>query len=361
MSQARILWPSSCCAIVCLILFSSEVIADSGKDKLPAEQEKKINAEIHALSTKAESAADFSTVIDKCRSALNKSLSDASEKYVKSTLAYCLNQRGAKRLDLAEDFLSVANEQQAEATAKAAKQDFDESISVDATRWATFFNRATYYCIQHDYQTALKDLDTALQINPGLIKALSNRAEINYHLKNYDQAIKDYEAILAKQSGNFQAITGRSHCWFAQSKFEQALKEYELVVRLQPGEPIALVNRGDAYMALRNWQAAYDDYQSSVTSKPTSLGYQQAAWLLATCPEDEYYQPETALSLAEKAIQMDKSSARAYDAQAAALAALGRFEEAISSQQKAIELDKSNASELKERLEMYKNSEAYHQ
>ena len=335
--------------------------AQSESDKLSVKQESEINSNIYSLTSNAKTAADFTGVIEACEQALQKPLSKKTHDYVVTMKSYCLNQRGSRRLDLAENFRSANNQKQADTTAIAAKQDFDQSIESDKNLWSAYVNRAAFYAQKKNYHAALKDLDSALQIKPGVIAAIFNRAEINYHVGRFDEAAKDYSQILDAQSGNLQAITGRAHCWFAQGKYNEALSEYEIVLKLKPNDPVALVNRGDVHQAQGNWKAAYDDYIASASNQPTAIAYQQAAWLNATCPDAEFYQPETAKALIEKALELEKVSPRGLDVQAAVFATLGEFDKAVDTQEKAIELAGLRTNEMNERLDLYRANKAYQQ
>lgn len=361
MFQHRHIFRQALTGLVTICIFSTPLFAQGENDGLTKKQENQINSNIYKLTSNAKTAGDFSNVIESCDEALAKSLSKQSQEFVVQIKSYCLNQRGSKRLDLADDFRAVNNIQQAETTATAAKSDFDLAIEIDKKRWPAYLNRAVWYAKENKFEDALADLNTALEINPGLIKALFNRAEINYHLGNYETAAKDYTQILETQSGNLQAITGRAHCWFAQGNHKDALQEYEIVLRLKPNDPIALVNRGDAHQALGNWKEAYEDYFASANSKPTAVAYQQVAWLLATCPESEYYQPDTAQVLIDKAFEFDDQSSRIFEVKAAVLATLGKFNEAISAQEKSIEMAQGTTAELESRLALYRENKAYQQ
>ena len=123
-------------------------------------------------------------------------------------------------------------------------------------------------------------------------------------------------------------------------------------------------NRGDAYRAIRQWQKAADDFRQAIDlNSKFGRAYQSAAWLMATCPNPQFRNPELAVRAAERAIELDGSAAYIYlDTLAAALANSGQFKRAQQVQRRAIETAPAeNVGPLKQRIQLYSMHKPYRQ
>ena len=96
---------------------------------------------------------------------------------------------------------------------------------------------------------------------------------------------------------------------------------------------------------------------------PTAL--KETAWLLATHPDPRIRDPETAISLAERASELPGADDPSMlDALAAAYAAADRFELAVATAERALELAHAQqaaglAGAIGERLELYRLAQPY--
>ena len=144
-------------------------------------------------------------------------------------------------------------------------------------------------------------------------------------------------------------------------EFREALADYHQAVRLDPNNAAAYTNRGDMYADFGRWANASSDYRTAIKLNP-SLGraYQSAAWLMATCPDEEFRNPDQALEAAEKAIELDgETDYRYLETLAAAEANAGHFADAIDTQAKAIEVTPVDYRQsAQQRMELYEQNTA---
>jgi len=136
------------------------------------------------------------------------------------------------------------------------------------------------------------------------------------------------------------------HSKLALGKTELALSDYQAVAKLQPGNPNVYVNIGDAFQELGKWKSAQENFDKSISLKPTGVALQRSAWLKATCPNKSFSNPEQAIQLANRAIELTGDSYVNLDTLAAAQAATGKYGIARTTQHKAIVL--ANAIESAE-------------
>ena len=92
---------------------------------------------------------------------------------------------------------------------------------------------------------------------------------------------------------------------------------------------------------------------------------QNAAWMMATCPEDFYRDPDAAAKTAQKAIDASRGNINAHLVHVLAMsqAAQGDFSNAINTINQAIQLTDEGPlrSELSQHRSLFQNKKAYRQ
>ena len=93
-------------------------------------------------------------------------------------------------------------------------------------------------------------------------------------------------------------------------------------MELDPRNPERITNRGDAYRSLGQWEQAANDFRQAVNlDNHFGRAFQSVAWLMATCPDEQYRHPDLAVRAAQKAIELDGDEDYIYlDTLAAAFA-----------------------------------------
>ncbi len=320
-------------------------------------------SDIYGLTQTAKTSKDFSVIIEKCDAA-NEGLVPGN-KDVDALKAWALSKRGQQRIDLAMSIRNAGNTQQFEVVLNAALVDFDDSIAIDDQKWKPYFGRATAYANQEKLDRAIVDLDRAIKLNPKSQKAKFNRAELLSWQKEFERAVADYEAVIAADGDDVQAINGLAFAKLFSGKPKEAIKLFDRVVELQPDNATAYQNRAEAHQVVGNWKSAHEDLTTGIARKATGSGYLKTAWLLSTCPDPDFFQPQTALALAKKGHSFDKDSATALEVMAAASAANGEFDTAVKLQEKAISKIETagqirmDPEAMKIRLTTYQSAEVY--
>ena len=329
----------------------------------PALAEKPTASAIYDLTKTAKTSKEFTAIIEKCDAA-NEGV-EAGLDDVNALKAWALSKRGQQRVDLALSIRNAGNIGQFEAVITAALADFNDSIAIDDSKWKPYFGRATAFANQDNVEKAINDLNRAIELNPKSKKAKFNRAELLSWQKDFEVAIADYEVVIASDADDVQAINGLAFAKLHSGKTGEAIKLFDRVVELQPDNAIAYQNRAEAHQAAGNWRLAHEDLTTGITRKATGDGYLKTAWLLSTCPDPDFFQPQNALALAKKGQSFNKDSVTTLEVMAAVSAANGEFETAAKLQERAIS-KVSTADHLrmdpevmKIRLATYEREEVY--
>jgi tetratricopeptide (TPR) repeat protein len=247
-----------------------------------------------------------------------------------------------------------------------ALADFDRAVRLDATRWRAVHNRGVSYALlgRDKYAAALQDFDRTIQLEPNFFKAWFNRAEVCRELERYEQAVEDYTQAVRFKPNDMLAHRGRAHAYYQLGKLPQALEDFGRVVEIAPQDAVAWVDRADLSAELGRWESAASDYQQALKiDKQLGRAYLGAAWLMATCPDQRFRNPQFSVKAAEKAVELDGAKDHHYlDTLAAAYASAGMFREAKAAAEQALELAPASLKKaVQNRLALYEQQQPYHQ
>jgi tetratricopeptide (TPR) repeat protein len=182
--------------------------------------------------------------------------------------------------------------------------------------------------------------------------------------KDFDRAIADYTLAIRLDPNDAAAHIGRGAAWFDKKEYDKAIADYSRAIDLDPNDPLAYFGRGLTWSIRKNYDRAIADYRQAIRLKPNlAFAYNNAVWLMATCPDERFRNGRKAVELATKANELTSwTDFGSLDTLAAAYAEAGDFESAIKYQTKAIELNPTAAEFVegeKKRLELYKGHKPY--
>jgi tetratricopeptide (TPR) repeat protein len=156
--------------------------------------------------------------------------------------------------------------------------------------------------------------------------------------------------LTQRRQGHFQeAVQSLSRVLELAPMFVQTPAQRSLIVE-------AHTELGLALWQLRHREEAEQQWQAALRLDPVAPAHILAeAWRLAAAPDSAERNAETALALAEQVCQAAKEpSWEALDARAAALAALGRYQEAVQTARQALQhTPTEHVQAVRERLQLY--------
>ncbi|MBX3423121.1 MAG: tetratricopeptide repeat protein [Pirellulaceae bacterium] len=324
--------------------------------------------EIYSRTGSAKSESELTEIARACARVLAGSeRSKADIQYASNLLAWSLNRRGELRSQQSLELTELDQIEQADKMDQLAIDDFATAAERAPSNWRYRHNYAVSLVLRGDYTRALQQLDQTIQLNKQYPNAYFNRAEIYFESGKYEAADKDYSSAieLAEEAVYFN---GRGHCRFLMHEFAAALADYRRAAELGRDDAAFHTDLGDACQYLGQWAEAAKAYRAAVAANNRYLrAYQNAAWLMATCPQPEQRNPELAVSAAKKALELSTSrTAELVETLAAAHAASGRFDDAIQLQQEAMLLarrdpaaEEGMVQEYRQRIDLYQQGQAY--
>jgi tetratricopeptide (TPR) repeat protein len=288
--------------------------------------------------------------------------SKADREYAASLLAWSLNRRGEMRSAAAAEKVEADNLQEADALDAKALEDYKTAAEFAPTNWRVHHNLAISLAMKGQYKNAIDRLNTVIDLKDDYPNAYFNRGELNFELKQFPQAIRDYSRAIELTDNDPQYYNSRGHCRFMLESYDDAIVDYRRAVELGSDSAVYHTDLADALQFTREWKEAAELYRQAVAiNSQYARAYQNAAWMMATCPDKKYRNTELAVSSAKKAIELEQvQSMRAFDTLAAAYAAMGNMPAAVKYQKRAIQLaTEGERDEVQQRLALYERGEAY--
>lgn len=291
--------------------------------------------------------------------------SKADRDYAASLLAWALNRRGEMRSERAAELVEAGKLADADKLDLQAAKDFETAIEYGPANWRTHHNLAISLAMRNEYTAAIAEFDRAIGLKPDYANAHFNRAELQFELEQYELAIEGYTRAIDIADRDPQYFNSRGHCKFLLEQYDAALADYREAARLGKDSAVYHTDLADALQYVGRWEESALAYRAAVAANGQyPRAYQNAAWLMATCPQPEIRDPALALSAAKKAIELgNERSPKSLDTLAAAEAATGDLKSAIAVQQEAIRLssDDQEKRELAGRLTLYRQGKVYRQ
>ncbi|MCF7959146.1 MAG: tetratricopeptide repeat protein [Pirellula sp.] len=364
----RCLWSGSAvvflfCEMSPRLVFSQEAAnSNRNSDRMA------VSADLETIYLKTESAstvADYTSILDFCRNvAGDRTRSREDREYARILMSWAANRRGEARSDQAGIMVRTQQLTEAEQLDALARKDFENAIQLDNTRWRAHHNLAITQAVQGETQAALDSFAQVIRLNPEYPNAYFNRGEILFRANQYEAALLDYEKGIQLAPDDSSAFSGRAHTLYALGKTKEALADYAKAMELAPQSVDAATEYADTCQALGNWKDAATAYQKAMQldGKNARL-LQNAAWMMATCPDDFYRNGSSALETAQLAVRVASApaSAQVLDVLAAAQATAGDFASAQSTVAEALRstTDPVLRSELQMRGKLYQRKKVY--
>ncbi len=314
----------------------------------PSERSRALLAEAHDLAATANTYDGFSAVVQRCRYVLAIDQSKLAQAYANQLAGWALTKRG--------DTLET------EGRYDEARNDFHDALACDPECWRAVHALGVLAAREADNEGARRRFDETIDMNPEYAKAYSNRAALAVQSGDYQAALHDYQRAIEIDPDMSIAHTGRGRVCHMLGLLDQGLQHLDAAAMLNPQDAMIAIGRGDLLTDLGRYGQALQAYRRAIELEPSlAAAHRNLAWMQATCPVESFRDGESALQHAEIAERLvETADDLTLDTKAAALAAVGRFDEAKQLQREALELaPESDAGVYLERLSMYERGESF--
>jgi tetratricopeptide (TPR) repeat protein len=337
-------------------------------DEGTQEPVEKIAPDLQALymrSQQAQSVIEFNSVIEGCRNIMGDTTRQISERaYAKKLLSWAANRRGEMRSDMAGDMVRNQQLEEAQKLDQSATEDFLLSIEHDPARWRAHHNLGIAYALAGAIDDAIGSFTTTLELNPKFVDAYHNRGEMHLRRKDIAAALADFTRAIQLDPKDAGLVVARGNARLAQGETEAALADFQSAMSLAPESSQNATLFADTCQSLGRWKEAAEAYQKGMKLDPNHVRcLQNAAWMMATCPEEFYRDPPAALKTIEKAMQCVEGGAgpNLMHVYGVVQAANGEFSAAVATLNEAIQLtsDPSLRREIAEHRKLFERKKPF--
>lgn len=244
-----------------------------------------------------------------------------------------------------------------------AKADFEEAIRRGTKDGAVYINLANVLQQRGLTQEALANYSKGIELSPDLALSYIERSSILMEMKQFPEAAADLEKAISLEPTSPDAYNNRGVLHQLQGRNEDSVKDFTKAIELFSKDSSAYANRGFVLQQLGRYGEALADFETALVIDPNSDEIaNDAAWLLATCPDAKIRNPARAIELANRVCTAThRENGLHLDTLATALAAAQKYDEAVKVSEEALELLKTDnqAIEVHARLELFRQKKPF--
>jgi tetratricopeptide (TPR) repeat protein/serine/threonine protein kinase len=215
-----------------------------------------------------------------------------------------------------------------------ALADVEKTIALDPQNARAFNVRGAIYDDLGQPDKALADFDKALELDPKLVAAWNNRGARYFKLGQLARAVADYSRAIDLDEKYVKALGGRGNAYLRLDQPDKAVADFSRFIAVAPSHPNvfwAYLLRAQAHCRGASYAEAVADYRTALKMQPGSAGaHNDLAWLLATCPDSRLRDPDRAVELASKAVELSPKKGGFWNTLGVAYYRAGDPEAAVS-------------------------------
>jgi len=308
----------------------------------------KLLIEAHSISLDAKTEAEYSKIIQHSTTALRQSDQKEERRFARQLASWALNRRGKIRTDQGQQELADA--------------DFQKALGHNSNNWRALHNRGVSFAQQGAFAEAFDDFNQVIQLNPKYAKAYANRATLFMQAGDSQSALEDYQFAAEIDPAFSTAQLGIGRIQHMLGQWDEAIPFFEAAVQLDPANAEILCSRGDLFADMGQYGKALADYARAIEVNPEfAHAYRNGSWLLATCPDAQFRDPENAMLGARQALEFGYGQRHVtLDTLAAALASAGQYNEAIRTLRDALAIaPEESKPAYTQRLQLYRQRQPF--
>lgn len=127
-----------------------------------------------------------------------------------------------------------------------------------------YFDRAGYYTMSGDYNTAIAMYKKSIEFNPRDGKARNNLGNVYRDTGLYGEALKEYERALKISPYSVEAHNNLGILYVKRGLYDEAIREYMLAIEINPNLAGVHNNLGNTYRKKGLYDKALKEYQEAV-------------------------------------------------------------------------------------------------
>jgi tetratricopeptide (TPR) repeat protein len=222
--------------------------------------------------------------------------------------------------------------------------DYSTIIDLEPRNVGAWMSRAEFYFSKlKQWDKAIADYSKAIELDPKSAGPWQRRGDGYAALRQWDKAIADYTKVIELTPHNAQAWHKRAHGHEHLQEWEQALADFGKAIELSPKQASHWHCRGRCYLNSAQWDRAIADFTKAIELDPKNAdSHNQLAWLLATAADVKTPDPDRALALAKKAVELAPKVGSYWNTLGVAHYRTGDWKAALAVLEKSLQLQGDN-------------------
>ncbi len=273
---------------------------------------------------------------------------------VERALEYCNQLVANDGSSLAYHFRGIAHSELG--NLREAWDDYNEAINQGLMEASVYINRGIIAQRAGSLEMALADYTKAIELEPNSVFAWHNRAIVRAEMEQWAESLTDSAEAIRINPNFAEAYNARGQTLQMHGDLVEAEADFTKAVELFPTFASAVANRAYNRVLQENYAGAIEDYYRAIRLVPDdAVLLNDAAWLLATCPEIEYCNGDHAVQLALRACELTEHKEFDFlDTLATAYARQENWQEAVRWEQQALSMAPAEAApDLQGRLQLF--------
>jgi tetratricopeptide (TPR) repeat protein/WD40 repeat protein len=199
--------------------------------------------------------------------------------------------------------------------------------------------RAVTYARLGQPGKAVPDFSRAIELDPKPATFWCNRGVAYSDLGQPEKAVADYTRAIELDQKYETAWLYRGIAYQQLGQPGKAVPDLSRAIELNPKTAWTWSNRGLAHQQLGQYAEATADLEQAAALEPQTAMYpNNLAWLLATCPDPKFRDPDRAVRLAKKAVELAPRDGMDWNTLGVAHYRAGDRTAAIAALEKSMEL-----------------------
>jgi eukaryotic-like serine/threonine-protein kinase len=221
-----------------------------------------------------------------------------------------------------------------------------KAIAINPNFFQAHGNLGAILCdVKHDYDGAATAFRTVIRINPNEPSGHFNLGNVLAARGDLDAAIAAYRRALEIDPNHAPGHHNLGNALAGKADWSGSIKAFREAIRLNPKFALSHFNLGMSLRASGDPDGAIEPFKAAVALNPNRVQYNGAlAWVLLTCRDVKRRDPERALALARRAVELAPKLPVAQKTLGIAHYRTGDFKAAVAALEESVKLGDTDAA-----------------
>jgi tetratricopeptide (TPR) repeat protein len=164
-----------------------------------------------------------------------------------------------------------------------------------------------------------------------------NLGTLLLHTKLLDEAIREFRAVIMLDPKWVPAYGNLGIALANTDQLDEAIRAFRKYIEVDPKDAWPHLRLGQVLRQQAKFEAALKEYREAIRLQPDdAANHNDLAWMLATCADPQLRDPQQAVALAKRAVQLAPQDGHPWNTLGVALYRAGQFAEAIPALERSL-------------------------